>query len=422
MGAGYYLVIVLYLVVTTRGAVENESAVINQTTEKFSKKMVICPELKWRPFQKFQSVPLLCQCWNFVQPSFKLYSRSKYDIIGDKPEHLRTLKVSPVLKSRQISKLVIIIHGYLSDAKDNSWVDKMARDITENDPTEDLYVLTVDWGKQFTNYTAAAASTIYVGVATERVVKQLSPDYIHCIGHSLGAHTCGFLGKAIQNDTSYAKKSLDRITALDPANDLFFVESDFSRTIIVKIDVPPSERLDRTDACKVDVIHTDSGWHGFGATRSLGDADFYIGTELGLLGEFQQGCSYFRKLSSTPWCHHSRGHELMRQSVVSPALCWAQLRCHTQTVHRGCLVSESCQDDQGSLNGSCVLETPAQFGYWWNGEAQGNFGVILKSEKCNGCPGNNNCSKASSKTTTVFHVGYGKVKGGFQRCITILSS
>ena len=111
----------------------------------------------------------------------------------------------------------------------------------------------------------------------------------------------------------------------------------------------------------------------------------------------------------------------MRQSVVSRGLCWAQLRCDTHTVHRGCVMKDSCQDDQQSLNGSCVLETPAQFGYWWNGEAQGNFGVILKSKRCNGCPGNNNCSDTSSTktTTTLFHTGCGK--GGFQE-FTVLYS
>ena len=380
--------------------------------------MVTCPELQWPSFQKFQYIPLLSQCWDSIQPSFKLYSRNKYDIIGNQPEHLRTIKFSPLLKRKKVSKLVVIIHGYLSDAKDNSWVDKMARETTEHDKTEGLYVMTVDWGKQFTNYTAAAASTIYVGVATERIVKQLDPEYIHCIGHSLGAHTCGFLGKAIQNDTSYKKTTLDRITALDPANDLFFVESDFSRSIIVKINVAPNERLDKSDASKVDVLHTDSGWYGFGATRSLGHADFYIGTGLDLLGEFQHGCSYFRRLSSAPWCHHSRSHELMMQSIQEPSLCWAQLACEGQTVHRGCVLQESCQEGNGSsLTGSCVLETPAQFGYWWNGEAQGNFGVILKSKVCNKCPENSRCSSTSNTktTTTKNHDHSGKVEGGIHK-------
>ena len=305
-----YCVVVICFIAMIRGASESKA------DENVSKDMVTCPELKWPPIKKFQYNPLLCQCWNFVKPSFKFYSKDKYDIIGDQPGHLDTIRVSPLLKRKRISKLVVIIHGYLSDAKDNSWVDKMAREITEHDPTPGLHVLTVDWGKEFTNYTAAAASSVYVGVATERVVRQLDPEHIHCIGHSLGAHTCGFLGKAIINDTLYNKKSLDRITALDPANDLFYVVSDFGRFIIVKIDSPPSDRLDREDASRVDVIHTDSGWDGFGGTRSTGHADFYIGSDIGQLGEFQHGCSYFRKLSSAPWCHHSRSHELMRTGGI----------------------------------------------------------------------------------------------------------
>ena len=39
----------------------------------------------------------------------------------------------------------------------------------------------------------------------------------HCVGHSLGSHTCGFAGK------NFAKLglTLSRISALDPAGPLF---------------------------------------------------------------------------------------------------------------------------------------------------------------------------------------------------------
>ena len=59
----------------------------------------------------------------------------------------------------------------------------------------------VDFGTQFIN--CAAANTKYIGAATQRVVQQLEvllnfddrTSKIHCIGHSLGAHACGFFGK-----------------------------------------------------------------------------------------------------------------------------------------------------------------------------------------------------------------------------------
>lgn len=56
------------------------------------------------------------------------------------------------------------------------------------------------------------------------------------IGHSLGAHTAGYAGHAIEG--------LGRITGLDPAEPYFQ-------------GMPPFVRLDPTDADLVDVIHTD---------------------------------------------------------------------------------------------------------------------------------------------------------------------
>ena len=43
----------------------------------------------------------------------------------------------------------------------------------------------------------------------------------HCVGHSLGSHTCGFAGKAM---TKLGLR-LSRISALDPAGPLFLKQS-----------------------------------------------------------------------------------------------------------------------------------------------------------------------------------------------------
>ena len=103
-------------------------------------------------------------------------------------------------------------------------------------------------------YTPAAANTRYVGVATERVVRQLNPGYIHCIGHSLGAHTCGFFGNALVTD---GRKPLDRISAMDPAGPNWY---DGLITPDIFINSPLDEKLDATDASLVDAIHTDSDY------------------------------------------------------------------------------------------------------------------------------------------------------------------
>ena len=101
----------------------------------------------------------------------------------------------------------------------------MAREILREDPTNKLGVLTVDWsegatgGITLTRYNPPAANTRYVGVATERIITQLGGAdlEVHCIGHSLGAHTCSFLGNAVKDDTEFSKQKVDRITGMDPA-------------------------------------------------------------------------------------------------------------------------------------------------------------------------------------------------------------
>ena len=42
-----------------------------------------------------------------------------------------------------------------------------------------------------------------------------------CIGHSLGAHVCGFMGNTGNELLGDDKKALDRIIALDPAGNYF---------------------------------------------------------------------------------------------------------------------------------------------------------------------------------------------------------
>ncbi len=63
--------------------------------------------------------------------------------------------------------------------------------------------------------------------------------HIHCIGHSLGAHACGYAGADCDG-------KFDRITGMDPAGPNY----------------EPSDyrvRVDPSDAKFVDIIHTNGG-------------------------------------------------------------------------------------------------------------------------------------------------------------------
>ena len=65
---------------------------------------------------------------------------------------------------------------------------------------------------------------------------------IHCIGHSLGAHVCGLLSKLMN---SLLNLKFKRITGLDPAGPCFK-------------NYNSNNKLDKTDADYVDVIHTSN--------------------------------------------------------------------------------------------------------------------------------------------------------------------
>lgn len=153
----------------------------------------------------------------------------------------------------------VIIHGFIDEAK-NKWVSAMAKELLLS---EDLYVIAVDWsgGNRFP-YSQAVANTVIAAASTRRllqamIVKGVTPEQIHLIGHSLGAHISSFIGREIRN--------LGRISGLDPAGPQFYDSDHY-------------DRLDASDALFVDVLHTDGAPHvvsGFGYTNPLGHVDFY---------------------------------------------------------------------------------------------------------------------------------------------------
>lgn len=112
----------------------------------------------------------------------------------------------------------------------------------------------------------------YIAVFLEFLSSEtrVSLDDVHVVGHSLGAHIAGYIGK-------YTSRKLGRITGLDPAGPAY--ETPYLKD--------PADRLDSTDANFVDVIHTCAGSLGF--LRPIGHADFYPNG-----GTFKQpGCPIF---------------------------------------------------------------------------------------------------------------------------------
>ncbi|XP_043801520.1 lipase member H-A-like [Apis laboriosa] len=131
----------------------------------------------------------------------------------------------------------LIINAYLNNTQDNI----LALDY--RDITQHLYPISVLAINQLGTIVANALNTLIDGDVNEKK--------IHLIGHSLGAHVAGKIGRK-------TKFKIPRITALDPAGPLFYIFN---------------SRLNSFDANFVDVIHTDS--YILGLSKQLGHVDFY---------------------------------------------------------------------------------------------------------------------------------------------------
>lgn len=151
----------------------------------------------------------------------------------------------------------ILIHGWLN-SKDTDNFQIMKENFLRK---QDMNVLVVDWSKLSYgfNYLRAAGYVPELGAEVGRFIGRMvemgaTPQHIHLIGHSLGAHVAGSAG-------SMFKGSIARITGLDPALPSFDHFKD------------PNQRLDLTDAQFVDIIHTCAGTLGLYAP--IGHVDFY---------------------------------------------------------------------------------------------------------------------------------------------------
>ncbi|XP_076236592.1 pancreatic lipase-related protein 2 [Calliopsis andreniformis] len=258
-----------------------------------------------RPVSTFPARP------DSINPRYLFYTRDTMEQFHElKIDKFQTIRAAPF---RRNNIFYFIIHGFL-DNGDEKWVSRTMKQLLLR---EDCNVLIVNWiGGAGPPYTQAVANTRLVGAMTARLASQLvdvgmiDPSKMHCIGHSLGAHTCGYVGYYFKHTYQH---TLGRITGLDPA------EPHFSNTSAMV-------RLDPTDATFVTAVHTDcnpfiSG--GLGITQPVAHIDFYPNG-----GRNQPGCnegvldsitlergSFFRGIKRFLGCNHIRSYEYFIESI-----------------------------------------------------------------------------------------------------------
>jgi hypothetical protein len=274
-----------------------------------------CPELgpalqHFSP-DGFQHLMYHPQCLPQIKPKLTLFTRTHTEgclLTHQDPTTQSFSTQGPCLQTLQnLPKVVFLVHGFtLLDKSLEEYTD-MKTNILNH---EDIAVVIVDWieGSSMSlwktsqtllqrpsntimdlpiqaaqlihdlanlePYHQAAANTRSIGAALARVAEDIQATnstipYTHCIGHSLGAHACGFMGKALKQ---ISELPLDRITGLDPAGPLF-LQSDFASKSLLGAG---ATHLTKDDAIFVDTIHTDSTW--LGSFEKTGDLDFYVGS------------------------------------------------------------------------------------------------------------------------------------------------
>ncbi|XP_044745610.1 pancreatic lipase-related protein 2-like [Coccinella septempunctata] len=224
------------------------------------------------------------------------------------------------------AQIFFITHGWSASRKD-SWVGNLTEVLLMRYPQ--AHVVQVDWSKPAGDeYPFAAFHTESVGEIVANLTKTLvhdhnvPPENIVLMGHSLGGQISGWAGKKFKKSTG---KTLPLIVALDPAGPLFCLR-------------PEQRRLNRYDAERVMVIHTDGGVLGF--IEPCGTIDFFPngGTE-------QPGCakinvidlaSYLNPLS----CDHGRSHEYLIEAINSTKAFPAK-KCKSYTDF---VLNLSCED------------------------------------------------------------------------------
>jgi len=207
----------------------------------------------------------------------------------------------------------IITHGFRSRAEK---FHQMAKAFLASKTTmTNVFVLDWSYYADNINYFADAKRCVEVGkekgqLLAKVLIDQLNvdPSKVHAIGHSLGAHVVGHIGRTIEQYGGKGK--IARVTGLDPAKPWF----DFTSL---------DNRIHKTDATVVDIIHTNSGelWQGcLSFPPNLGDVDFFPNG-----GERQVGCGlscnntiscYFSDLNDMiHGCSHDRSHEYYTESI-----------------------------------------------------------------------------------------------------------
>ncbi|XP_043255836.1 lipase member H-like [Colletes gigas] len=184
---------------------------------------------------------------------------------------------------------ILYIHGFMENTESDN-VQIIIKAYLEKG---DVNVILVDWGEIAIdlNYVYVASQVSVIGKAVaeslEKLAKLIDLNTLHVIGHSLGAHIAGHIGR-------FVNITLNRITGLDPALPLFY---------------PSTCHIRSSDAEAVVILHTDGGFYG--TPIDTGTIDFYANKGISP----QPGCPI---IIGGELCSHQRSTKIYAESLKNP--------------------------------------------------------------------------------------------------------
>jgi hypothetical protein len=251
-------------------------------------------------------------------------------------------------------KTIIHSHGY----KDDSGVceNKYVTEYLALDP--EYQIVCIDWShwahqnlaNVFSVYRVQAQASVDVGNYLGRFLKkfvdesEIDSNNLHLIGHSLGAHIVGHMGRVF---TELSEETLPRVTGLDPAGPLFERDAFGLKMHMIK----------KSDATFVDIMHTcgslSPSAFTFGKASRLGDlhqlghADFYPNG-----GSIQPGCGFLGTGGILlAKCSHGKAQDYYVESINAGVDAFATVTC--DDVYPGCEWHHSLGDlPKSDYNGS----------------------------------------------------------------------
>ncbi|XP_058462346.1 pancreatic triacylglycerol lipase-like [Malaya genurostris] len=189
--------------------------------------------------------------------------------------------------------LKILIHGWNADRNNMATIPVRNAYLVQNRHN----LLVADWssiaGMAYSTARELVRPIGYrIGVILDEFMHRMSINYdqLHVVGHSLGAHVAGNVGK-------YFGGRLARITALDPAGPLFVSHS--------------VDAVGSSDALFVDAIHTDG--LVLGEVFARAHVDFYPNRGI----PSQPGCERLDIITLNA-CSHYRSTRFFAESILLP--------------------------------------------------------------------------------------------------------